>query len=158
MFELTKNCRNTPNIQREMNRIAGVHYETLKKNNEMPEVKYIQFDTQEEEAELLENEIKNLLAGGIKKNDITLLSPFKREKSVVPLIKKYDIDGIGTENDNVTYSTIQGFKGLENSIIILTDIQTYNKPDLMYVAMSRARSMLIILETKNAEKYRKKLD
>ena len=158
VFELTKNCRNTPNIQREMNKIAGVSYDTLKKNGEMPEVKYIQFDTQEEEAGLLEQEIKSLLANGVKKSEITLLSPFKREKSVVPFVGKYDIEKVGTEKDEVTYSTIQGFKGLENAVIILTDIQTYNKPDLMYVAMSRARSMLIILETNNAEKYRKKIE
>ena len=158
VFELTKNCRNTPNIQREMNKIAGVSYDTLKKNGEMPEVKYIQFDTQEEEAGLLEQEIKSLLANGVKKSEITLLSPFKRGKSVVPFVGKYDIEKVGTEKNEVTYSTIQGFKGLENAVIILTDIQTYNKPDLMYVAMSRARSMLIILETNNAEKYRKKIE
>ena len=157
VFELTKNCRNTPNIQKEMNKIAGVSYETLKKNSEMPEVKYLQFETQEEEAELLEQEIKALLLHGIKKSDITILSPFKREKSAIQLLKKYKIANVGTEEDEITYSTIQGFKGLENAIVILTDIQTYNRPDLMYVAMSRARSMLIILETKYAEKYRESL-
>ena len=157
VFELTKNCRNTPNIQKEMNKIAGVSYETLKKNGEMPEVKYLQFETQDEEAKLLEQEIKALLLQGIKKSDITILSPFKREKSVIPMFKKYKIENVGTEEDEITYSTIQGFKGLENTVIILTDIQTYNKPDLMYVAMSRARSMLVVLETKYAGKYREKL-
>lgn len=157
VFELTKNCRNTPNIQREMNRVVGISYDTLSKNTEMPEVKYIQFAEQEEEAKLLEEQIKALVASGIKKRDITILSPFKREKSVVPLVGKYDIEGIGSESEAITYSTIQGFKGLENAIIILTDIQTYNKPDLMYVAMSRARSMLIVFETEHAVKYRKKL-
>ena len=103
----------------------------------------------------LESEIKSILAGGIKKRDITILSPFKREKSVVSKITKYKIDEVDEETENITYSTIQGFKGLENSVIILTDIQTYNKPDLMYVAMSRARSALYIFETERAEKYRK---
>ena len=103
----------------------------------------------------LESEIKSILAGGIKKRDITISSPFKREKSVVSKITKYKIDEVDEETENITYSTIQGFKGLENSVIILADIQTYNKPDLMYVAMSRARSALYIFETEHAEKYRK---
>ncbi len=103
----------------------------------------------------LESEIKSILAGGIKKRDITILSPFKREKSVVSKITKYKIDEVDEETENITYSTIQGFKGLENSVIVLTDIQTYNKPDLMYVAMNRARSALCIFETEHAEKYRK---
>ena len=36
-------------------------------------------------------------------------------------------------------------------------IKTYNKPDLMYVGMSRARNMLYVFETKHAKNYRSKL-
>ena len=159
VFNLTVNCRNTPNIQKEMNKVVGVECETLSKDKNTPEVKYIQYEYEDQnnERELLEAELKNILAGGIKKRDITILSPFLREDSIVSKITKYKIDDVTEETDNITYSTIQGFKGLENSVIILTDIQTYNKPDLMYVAMSRARSALYIFETKHAEKYRKGL-
>lgn len=159
VFNLTLNCRNTPAIQKEMNKIVGVECDTLVKDKNTPEVKYIQydFDDPDDEKNLLEAEIKSILAGGIKKRDITILSAFKRETSVVSQVTKYKIDDVSEETDNITYSTIQGFKGLENSVIILTDIQTYNKPDLMYVAMSRARSALYVFETKHAEKYRKGL-
>ena len=159
VFNLTVNCRNTPNIQKEMNRVVGVNCDTLSKDKNAPEVKYIQFDGGDPNGkkELLEAEIKSILAGGVKKKDITILSPFTRAKSVVAEVTKYKIDEVDDETENITYSTIQGFKGLENSVIILTDIQTYNKPDLMYVAMSRARSALYIFETKQAEQYRRKM-
>ncbi len=156
-FRLTLNCRNTVNIQQEMNRIAGVSAETLSKDKNAPEVRYIQFGDPDEEAELLTGEIKKLLAAGIKPGEITILSAFKREKCVVDKIKNYRIDPAGGESENITYSTIQGFKGLENAVIILCDIMTYNRPDLMYVAMSRARSMLIVLESERANKFRKAL-
>lgn len=157
VFNLTVNCRNSVNVQKEMNLLFGIDGTTLKKDKNLPEVKYISFANQEDEAVLLEKEISELLKSGIKKEEITLLSPFKREKSVVPYLKKLKVDAVGDDEGNLTYSTIQAFKGLENTVIILTDIQTYNRPDLMYVAMSRARSMLIILETEHATSYRKKL-
>ncbi len=155
-FRLTRNCRNTPNIQQEMNEIAGVNAETLLKDKNTPEVRYIQFLDADNEAELLTEELKKLIVAGIKPSEITILSAFRRDKCVVDKVKKYKIDPAGIESNNITYSTIQGFKGLENTVIILCDIMTYNKPDLMYVAMSRARSMLIILESEYACDYRKK--
>ncbi len=159
MFNLTLNCRNTPNIQKEMNKIMGVNIQSLNKDKNMPEVKYIQFkdESQENEKDLLEKEIKNILSGGVKKKDITILSPFRFEKSVCSKINKYKICEVGESDEEITYSTIQGFKGLENAVIILTDIQTYNKPNLMYVAMSRARSALFVFETQHAKKYRENL-
>lgn len=158
LFNLTVNCRNTPPIQKEMNKIVGVDIKTLEKNDTLPSVKYIQFENEEEEKELVEQELKKLISNGISRKEITLLSPFKFEKSVVSRITKYNIDLCKEDSVEITYSTIQGFKGMENSIIFLTDIQTYNKPDLMYVAMSRPRSMLVIFETKSAEKYRKNIE
>lgn len=155
VFGLTVNCRNTQNIQKEMNFIAGVSNESLHKDNSMPQVKYITYESEEEELELLENELSMLVASGIERKNITLLSPFKFEKSIASKITKFKVLKCAEDDGkSITYSTIQGFKGLENSVIILTDIQTYNKPDLMYVAMSRPRSALYIFETKHAKKYR----
>lgn len=80
------------------------------------------------------------------------MSPVRRENSVVSLVKKYDIKNYIDFSDRyITFSTIQGFKGLENSAIILTDITTFEDKKLMYVAFSRARSCLYVLESNNAE-------
>ena len=156
MFDLTVNCRNTPNIQKEMNKLFHTDTATLSKDNSMPEVEYINFVEQEDEENLLTNKLKDLLNSGIKPSDITILSAFKFDKSVASKVTKYKIDKAGDETNNITYSTIQGFKGLENKVIILTDILTYSKADLMYVGMSRARSMLIVFEVKHATDYRKR--
>ena len=156
IFNLTINCRNTPNIQKEMNKVFGTNTKSLNKDTNMPEVEYINFVEQVDEVVLLENKIKELVKKGVKPSEITILSAFKYDKSVASRITKYKIDKVGEDTDNITYSSIQGFKGLENKVIILTDVLTYNKPDLMYVAMSRARSMLIVFEAEHATEYRKR--
>lgn len=155
-FALTVNCRNNINIQNEMNKLVKTETEVLKKDTSLPQVKYITFDDGQE-LELVEDELSKLIASGIPKKEITLLSPFKFENSIASKIKKYKISPVTSDGNDITYSTIQGFKGLENSVIMLVDIQTYNKPDLMYVGMSRARSVLYIFETRKAKAYRDKL-
>lgn len=156
IFNLTINCRNTPNIQKEMNKVFGTNTQSLNKDANMPEVEYINFVEQVDEVVLLENKIKELVKKGVKPSEITILSAFKFDKSVASRITEYKIDKAGEDTDNITYSSIQGFKGLENKVIILTDVLTYNKPDLMYVAMSRARLMLIVFEVKHAAEYRRR--
>lgn len=153
-FSLTVNCRNSIHVQEEMNKLMNVNMSVLNKETNMPPVKYITFN-ENDKVELLENEIDKIIASGISKKEITILSPFKFENSVASLVTKYKIKPVSFGGNDITYSTIQGFKGLENSIIILVDIQTYNKPDLMYVGMSRARSLLYIFETNHAKRYRK---
>ena len=157
VFNLTVNCRNTPNIQKEMNKLFNVSSETLNKNKNMPDVEYINFNEQEDESIVLTNKLKDLIKSGVKPSEITILSPFKFDQSVASKVTKYKIDLVSLESDNITYSTIQAFKGLENKVIILTDIKTYRNPDLMYVAMSRARSMLIVFETPHATERRKEV-
>ena len=139
-----------------MNKLVKTETEVLNKDTSLPPVKYITFD-EDNEAELIETEIGKLIASGIAKKDITILSPFKFENSVASKINKYKISPATKESNDITYFTIQGFKGLENSVIMLVDIQTYNKPDLMYVGMSRARNVLYIFETKHAKSYRESL-
>ena len=81
--------------------------------------------------------MKILIANGVSRKEITLLSPFKFEESVASRITKYKSGLCRDDSEEITYSTIQEFKGLENTVIFLNDIQAYNKPDLMYIAMSR---------------------
>lgn len=140
-----------------MNKIVGKTQNTLRNDQNFPDVKYIRFENEEEEKALLEAEIKAILAGGVKAESITILSPYWRRDSVVSKITTYKISEVGVDACGITFSTIQGFKGLENAIILLVDIKSYSSPDLMYVGMSRARSALYVFENDYAIKYRKDL-
>ena len=55
-------------------------------------------------------------------------------------------------NNKLSFCTIQAFKGLENSVIILVDIDSISDKQLMYVALSRARTALYVIESEAARK------
>ena len=89
---------------------------------------------------------------GIENTGITILSPVKRENSVVAMMQSPEIKDFNVRNQSaLSYCTIQAFKGLENTVIILTDIENYDDEKLMYVGLSRARSGLYILESEQAK-------
>jgi superfamily I DNA/RNA helicase len=158
-YKLKVNCRNTKPIGDEIKYVTGFESEEyLWTKADGPPVNYFIYRNEEEELVQLEEIIEKLLKGNIIPQQITILSSKKRKDSVVSLVKKYAInDFIPFENSGITFSTIQAFKGLENSAIIITDVETYQHEKLMYVGLSRARSALIILETKSADTERKKM-
>lgn len=151
-FKLTINCRNTKPICDEIETITEFQQPPgMLIRIDGPPVHYITFSDLDNQKEKLESVLDSLVKEGIPEKNITILSPVRRENSVVSLIKKYSIRNYTDVSDRfITFSTIQGFKGLENSVIILTDINTFDDKKLMYVALSRPRSCLYVLESENA--------
>ena len=61
--------------------------------------------------------------------------------------------------DFITLDSAYRFKGLENNIVILTDIdEVVDKNEIMYVAISRAKIMLIVLSNQITIEYLKKMN
>ncbi len=158
---LTINCRNTKNIGNELINVTGYEAKQYRLKITGEKVDYISWTTQEEEVEKLRDLLKSLRKQGIDSKAIMILSPNKREKSVVDVYDKarYIIGNYGErpEDNLALFSTIQAFKGLESEIIILTDISDYSDRRLMYIALSRARSKLYVLEHVSAKKQRQKI-
>ena len=150
--KLTENCRNTQQICQELQTITGFEtQDDLWTKVDGPPVEHKYCVSEEEAIEKLEELLLLLHAKHIKNEQITILSPKRKENSIVSKVEKTKInDFTFNQVEEVTFSTIQSFKGLENSVIILVDIDTYSSEKLMYVALSRARSGLFILESKNA--------
>ena len=153
-FRLTVNCRNTKPICEEICTVTGYN-----PPNEMwmkvdgPPVHYSTYSTETEGEQKLQQVIGDLISNGVPANRITILSPVKRERSLTGRIRKYRIAEYRAEgNSTITYCTIQGFKGLENTVIILTDIISFRNEQLMYVALSRATAGLYIIESDSASK------
>lgn len=153
-FKLKINCRNTKFIGDEIKCITGFDSGAYiwSKIDGAP-VEHKIFNSLEEEKDQLVDLINKLLAEGIAAGNITILSPYKKKHSIVAevssiKIKDY-VPGIG---DSVSFSTIQAFKGLENTVIIVADVESFEHEQLMYVGLSRARSGLFILESREARK------
>lgn len=132
-FKLTINCRNTRTICDEISLVTDFKApsDVWSKVDGMP-VQYITYASREEEKTKLTETIQSLLDAHISPKKISILSPVKREKSVVSEITDFDIRDYKTySNNKLSFCTIQSFKGLENSIIILVDVDTISNKQLM---------------------------
>ena len=152
-FKLTINCRNTKQICEEIQTITGfVPPSSLWTKTEGPPVFFHTWGDREDECTKLSTLLNELHSMGIENSGITILSPVKRENSVVAMMQSPEIKDFNVRNQSaVSYCTIQAFKGLENTVIILTDIENFDDEKLMYVGLSRARSGLYILESEQAK-------
>ena len=152
-YRLNLNCRNTREMCRVLETITGfdpgrpMRYEVSG-----GPVRSILWKTREEELEKLEDLLKELHHEQIPPEKITILSPVRRETSVVAGVTAFPIDDFQVPPSGyITFSTIHGFKGLENTVILLTDMENYNNRTLLYVGLSRATARLYVFQNKKAD-------
>lgn len=153
-FKLTVNCRNTKPICKEIETVTGFKApHDLWTKVDGPPVQYITWSTMEGQCKKLKDVLKQLENAHIKPEQITILSPRKKEDSVVSILDGYVVKDFKVPSGmNTTFCTIQAYKGLENTVIILTDIEAFSEEKLMYVGLSRACSGLFVLESEAAKK------
>ena len=161
-FELSVNCRNTPEVSQLMSSVAAIQpgYLSVLRGlcHEEPDVKY--FGSREEQESQLVAGIKSMLGRGFKPEDIVVLSPFRDGACVrgILLLPEWQSKIAEYPKPNVVrFSTIHAFKGLEAKAVILTDIScaSYNgEANILYVGMSRALHCLTVLV---AESFRPKI-
>lgn len=157
-YRLRINCRNTKPIGEEIKCITGFDSsEYLWTKVDGPPVNYYTWRDDEEQKSKLVSVLGDLKKGNVKSGNITILSPVRREDSIISTLLQRISDYSPDAGEQITFSTIQAYKGLENSVIILTDIKTYEHEKLLYVGLSRARSGLIVFESEGARKERTKL-
>ncbi len=158
---LSINCRNTLYIGNELINVTGYEDKQYRLKITGEPVDFYVCTSEEEQSKKLIECIKDLKKKGFKSSSIIVLSPKRREHSVVNLCdkEKFIIGDYGEESEEyyAMFSTVQSYKGLESEIVILIDVDDYSDAQLMYIALSRARSKLIVLETQEASKQRKKL-
>lgn len=151
-FKLRTNCRNTKYICDEIKNITGFDSGKEVWNKIVGlSVDHTEFSDDEEELFYLNQIISKLKNDGVKPGEITILSPKKRENSIISQVSGIKIRNYSPETtDFITFSTIHAFKGLENKVVIMVDIESFEQEQLMYVGLSRARIGLFILESKKA--------
>lgn len=156
IFRLNKNCRNTKKICIDIENIVGIPENAAFEDTiDTPAVDHITYSDMRDQKVKLEALLLDLKAKNIQAKDIVILSPKKRSNSVVELLDGYNIKDYSVKSTGrIRFSTIQAFKGLESSTVILTDIKDYQDEKLIYVGLSRARFKLHVLETENASSAR----
>lgn len=153
-YRLTVNCRNTKPIAMQAEVVTGYPLGEVRKAKGVP-VKYLWYSNSSDQAHQVSEAVNKLLAENVAPEDITILSPMRYQDSLAGSGKLrisaavYQL-GQGKYGDNrglIGCSTIQGYKGMENSVVILTDIEDFNSEDaktVNYVGFTRPRSLLIV--------------
>ena len=153
---LTLNCRNTRNIAKETSVIGGFETPPFRSGAEvgMP-VEHRYWRNPSGLLRSLTDAVKRLMADGVQVEDIMILSPRRLENSSLanashigdlPLV---DVSrSLEVEQGCIRFSTIHSFKGLESPVVIIVDVNEVegsHEKSLLYVGMSRARTLLTLM-------------
>lgn len=154
---LTRNCRNTRPIVEEVQRLTGCDM-GRKEEGEGPLVEVVQSDASEPPETKVSRTITRLLDEGVPMSHITLLSPYPWSESCASRLSQHvQRDVLQMDEFNlrefppaqISFARIQDFKGLENTAIVLMDLDRQHldrsAPSLLYVGMSRARAYLALV-------------
>jgi len=159
---LTLNCRNTRNIGEETALLSGFASPPYRMGQVagLP-VDYRYYDSPDDQRSTLSDTLRKLLAGGVKASDIVVVSHLRLSNSAIVGLnggndfKIVDIGDIASTRSRVPviyFSTTQAFKGMESPVVVLCDVEHVSEHEtqaLLYVAMSRARSHLVVIAHSN---------
>lgn len=152
-FVLGENFRNPKNIVGETCTLTGARMPICRRRIDSS-VDYRLCKDRDEATRKLRALLVELIRDGVAPRDITILSTCAVDQSVAAVLAAGNSPRIelrtsfeATTSDAVTASSISAFKGLENEVIILTDLkgadaQTAWHKAVLYVGMTRARTKL----------------
>lgn len=149
-FKLFVNCRNTVQIGTYSARVSGIDLgEYIKENGE--EVQKISFLGDDDYKNKVKEIIKHLRNEKVDMKDVVFLSPKKYKNSMLA-IAGVEVNELGDHFDHKrnlpVYATIQGFKGLDAKIVVLTDVEHIREENFsrfLYIAGTRARTLLYMI-------------
>ena len=160
---LTLNCRNTRNIAECAAALGGFDEPPFRLGpDEGIPVERRYWRTGSGLTRALGETVERLRKDGISIDDVVILSPRRLENSVLAGTERVGefplVDSSRTlqvAGECIRYSTIHSFKGLESRVVIIVDIDDVDDPrsqSLLYVGMSRARALLILMANERARR------
>lgn len=156
---LKQNCRNTRRIGEETALLSGFDAPPYRMGQvDGTPVDYLDYTDAESQRSALEKVLSRFATeSGIAPGDVVILSRHRLEQSVAGKLVDSAIFRIqpveqaapkGGRVPTFRFATAQAFKGMESKVVVLCDVDRIDSDDdrsLLYVAMSRARSLLTVL-------------
>lgn len=168
-WNLHTNCRNTKQIANANILMTNIPNQG-KPTVSGPQVKYDSYSGKEDERQKINAIVREIKDSGAIGSDFIILSRYMLSNPLNGLGLTGLDKGLGTlktmgpiwkaKKNDVRFSTISGFKGLESKIVIMIDVDHFSDEDtrlLNYVAASRACAMLYVLYDGNAEQERQNM-
>ena len=144
------NCRNTKEIATHNTLMTGARVPEFTSKNYLGNQVICKYPSKSSRISVILEILLKIESRKIPLEKVTLLSPKKFENSII----SEDTQIRGFIDNGVLTSTIQGFKGLENTIIVLYDfdeVTSEKMQRLLYVGISRARQELFLILDKTQE-------
>ena len=164
--KLLQNCRNSRSIAEATAVVTGVETGSVKLDTTVDELKVEHRYCKKVDLALAQ-EVERLVKDGTPVEDIVVLSPYSLDnpqKSGIAGIERLAghplrkaEPGTDAEPGSITVSSIRRFKGLESSVIIMVNVDAMEgerSESLLYVGMTRARALLILLVTDTSQARR----
>jgi len=146
-YSLTANCRTTHPISEYVVTLGQLNppYTRVLRGDDHQDPELHFWSNSADQIGSVSDFISKCLADGFKPGDIALLSPLKKGSTGQVLAEHPDWKGQVGPWDHararVGYATVQGFKGLESPVVVLTDFEkmdSHEQQSLFYIALSRA--------------------
>jgi hypothetical protein len=151
-FDLTVNCRNTQAIHNEVMKLyaGAVTPQVTGPAGRRPKLVF----TNDEPAAVADALDELCEDQDIRPRDVVVLSAHGRDHSAIygdDTGRWRYTDKRGRKGNNVFFSSIRGFKGLESPVVVLCelgDLDEESRDNQLYVGMSRARNHCVIVAPK----------
>ena len=154
---LDENCRNYKAIGETALLLSGSDQKTWsgykRKGGNLENWDLQQYDNDTEQAELVLECIHRARNSGFKDKEITILTFCSIEKSIVKSLVRSNLmmtKADDFDSDYISYSTIDGYKGMENKVIIISNVvlspqNRERERKVFYTGMTRATEKLFVL-------------
>ena len=156
LSRLVSNCRNLPRIGHVVNMFSNLDpgYQHFRRLDDGADPSFLSFSRGQDQSGLVADSIRRLQAEGFNLNEIAVLSPLRdgstAEVTKDPWLRQIlsAADGLPPRTGRVQFSTVQSFKGLEASAVVLTDLDGALVPNfesLLYIGLTRPTDRLIAI-------------
>lgn len=153
-WHLSENCRNYRIVAKTALGLSGlppsVYTGYLRTGGGQDNCDIAFYDDREEQAKLLNQWLTEFRSMGFQPREISVLSFCGEEKCIAKELRHsvHELRPAWCSGTHTAYASIHAFKGMENKVIILTDVALADRDfhrDLFYTGMTRATEHLRIL-------------
>lgn len=155
VYCLRNNCRNSPRVAALVHQLGGLNpgYSRILRPDDGNNPKQSYYSSPEEQVTRLEAELMALEQGGFRRSEIVVLSPKKSAECAASKLSGAWKDRVhplsAASSNQIRYTTIHSFKGLEAPCVIVTDLEDITN-DLFYIAITRTLHRLVLLISESA--------
>lgn len=153
-WKLGENCRNYPLVGETAVRLSGIENPVysgyMRSGGGAADYDIVFYETGRAQLDQLGNWLREFKQEGYRASDITVLSFCTPDVSAAARLapEGFALRPVWQGGNNTGYTSVQAFKGMENKVIILTDVVLEDpqfQRDLFYVGMTRATDSVRVL-------------